>query len=147
MQRIVIFSSLVLIFLFGVTRFSHAQSHDPIERNWFNEDKTAKIQIYKARDGKFHGKIVWLKVPDRNGKPKVDERNPDPNKRNQPILGLLILQGFEKDGANEYEDGTIYDPKSGKTYSCKITRHGNKLDVRGFVGISMIGKSTTFYSE
>lgn len=138
-------SVLVIIIAASVTTF--AQQRDPIERNWYNDDKTAKIHIFKGKDGKFNGKVVWLKVPDRNGKPKVDERNPDPAKRNNPILGMVILQGFTKDGENDYEDGTIYDPKSGKTYSCKITRKGNELDVRGYVGVSLFGKTTTFYSE
>jgi uncharacterized protein (DUF2147 family) len=55
------------------------------------------------------------------------------------------LKGFEKDGSNEYDDGTIYDPKNGKTYSCKMTLDGSTLDVRGFIGVSMIGRSTKWY--
>jgi uncharacterized protein (DUF2147 family) len=117
---------------------------DPIEKLWYSEDKTAKIHIYKGRDGKFYGKIAWLKVPDRNGKPKIDEKNPDPKKRNQPILGLTILKGFTKGDDNEYEDGTIYDPKNGKSYSCKITRNNDILDVRGYVGISLIGRTSSW---
>jgi hypothetical protein len=50
-----------------------AQS-DKIEGVWLNEEKDAKIQIYKARDGKFYGKIVWLKDPTENGKPKTDKK-------------------------------------------------------------------------
>ncbi len=59
-------------------------------------------------------------------------------------MGLLLLKSFNKDGATVYEDGTIYDPKNGKTYSCKITHKGDQLDVRGYVGISMIGRTTTW---
>ena len=132
----------LLLLLLAVGRTAFAQ--DPIEKYWFDGEKNAKIHIYKARDGKFYGKIAWLRVPDRNGKPKVDERNPDPKKRTQPIMGLVILRGFEKDEDGQYEDGTIYDPKSGKTYSAKMTLKGNKLDVRGYVGISMIGRTTTW---
>jgi uncharacterized protein (DUF2147 family) len=138
------FVTLFILLLLGISRTALAQ-HDPIERNWFSDDKTAKIHIYRGKDGKFYGKIAWLKVPDRNGKPKVDERNPDENKRNQPILGLTILKGFEKEKDGVYEEGTIYDPKSGKTYSAKLTLKGDHLDVRGYVGISMIGKTTTWY--
>lgn len=133
----------ILSLLLGSSMFAMDQA-DPIERHWLNEEGTAKIQIYKARDGKFYGKIVWLKVPDRNGGPKVDEKNPDPKKRNQPILGLLILKAFVKDGDKGYSDGTIYDPKNGKTYSCKMTREGNVLEVRGYVGISLLGRTTTW---
>jgi uncharacterized protein (DUF2147 family) len=114
---------------------------DAIERIWYNQEKTAKIQIYKAKDNKFYGKIVWLKEPNENGKPKVDDDNPDPKKRNQPLMGLMVLKGFIKDGSKTYEDGSIYDPKNGKTYSCKITHNGNSLDVRGYMGISLIGRT------
>ncbi len=57
-------------------------------------------------------------------------------------MGLQLLKGFKKDGDTEYEDGTIYDPKNGKTYSCKINRKGETLEVRGYVGISLIGRTT-----
>jgi uncharacterized protein (DUF2147 family) len=138
---------LFLFLIIGPGESVIAQAHDPIERAWYTEDKTAKILIYRSKEGTFDGKVVWLKVPNRNGKPKIDELNPDPHKKGQPILGLVILEGFKKDGKDEYKGGTIYDPKSGKTYSCKMERDGNKLDVRGYIGISMFGKSTTFYSE
>jgi uncharacterized protein (DUF2147 family) len=115
-----------------------------VERVWYNEEKTAKIDVYKAQDGKFYGKIIWLKEPMRDGKPKVDIRNPDAAKRNNPIIGLMILRGFKKEGKNEYHDGTIYDPKNGKTYSCKMSHKGDRLDVRGYYGISLIGRSTTW---
>jgi uncharacterized protein (DUF2147 family) len=120
-----------------------ALAQDQLEGNWFSDSGNAKINIYKGKDSRFYGKIVWLKEPLRNGKPKVDEKNPESSRRNQPILGLEILRGFEKDG-NEYEDGTVYDPKSGKTYSGKIKLKGNKLDMRGYIGISLIGRTTTW---
>lgn len=135
---------LILFSLTGVSYASFGQN-DPIEGFWFNEEQTAKVQIFKARDNQFYGKVVWLKKPTVDGKQKVDARNPDPNKRSTPIIGLTILKGFEKDGSNEYEDGTIYDPKNGKTYSCKMTLNGKKLDVRGYVGVSMIGRTTTWH--
>jgi uncharacterized protein (DUF2147 family) len=133
-------------FLLGIQAISFAQAHkDPLERNlWYNEEKNAKIQIYLATDGKFYGKVVWLKVPDRNGGPKLDPHNPDKARRNDPLLGMVILKGFKKSGADGYEDGTIYDPKNGKTYSCKMTRKEDKLDVRGYIGFSLLGRTTTW---
>lgn len=119
-----------------------AQTRDAIERLWLNEEQTAKIQIYKATDGKYYGKIVWLKVPTIDGKPKVDNNNPDKKRRNDPLNGLVLLRGFKKTDANTYDDGTIYDPKNGKTYSCVITMKGTQLDVRGYVGISLLGRTT-----
>ncbi len=137
------FRLLFTLFCTCFASVAFAQS-DPLEGGWYNEDKTAKVHIYKSRDNKFYGKVEWLKVPNRDGKPKVDARNPDESKRSQPIVGLVILKGFKKTDDNLYENGTIYDPKNGKTYSCKITREGNKLDVRGYIGVSMLGRSTTW---
>ena len=119
-----------------------AQSPDPIVHLWYNSEGTAKIEVFKAEDGKYYGKIVWLKVPMIDGKPKVDGNNPNKSRRNDPINGLMILKGFKKHGDHTYEDGTIYDPKNGKTYSCTINHHGNTLEVRGYVGISLFGRTT-----
>jgi uncharacterized protein (DUF2147 family) len=140
------FVSKVLLFSFvfiGLSVVVKAQT-DPIEKVWYNQEKTAKIQVYKAKDGRFYGKMVWLKDPLENGKPKVDKENPDAKKRNTPLIGLILLRGLEKDGDKEYDNGKIYDPKNGKTYSCKITHKGNSLDLRGFVGISLIGRTSTW---
>jgi uncharacterized protein (DUF2147 family) len=134
-------SVLLLVLLSTVSFVAIAQ--DAIERVWYNQEKTAKVQIFKATDGKFYGKIVWLKEPNNEeGKPKVDKNNPDKAKKSTPLMGLQLLKGFKKDGDTEYEDGTIYDPKNGKTYSCKINRKGETLEVRGYVGISLIGRTT-----
>ena len=139
--------SLSILFLlsvvFGFRTISFGQA-DPIEHLWYNEAKTGKIQIYKAKDGRFYGRIVWLNEPNRDGKPKLDMNNPDKALRNDPELGLLILKGFKKDGEYGYEDGTIYDPKNGKTYSCKMTRKGDALHVRGYIGFSLIGRTETW---
>lgn len=117
---------------------------DPIEGVWLNEEGTGQVRIYKAKNSKYYGKIHWLKEPVRDGKERVDENNPDKAKRNEPLMGLLLLKGFEKDGDDEYDDGTIYDPKNGKTYSCVMTLKGDQLNVRGYVGISLIGRTTTW---
>ena len=134
---------LFILFFCGSRAFVFAQT-DPIEREWYNQEKTGKIKIYKATDGKFYGKIVWLKIPDENGKPKVDKNNPDEKRRNDPRLGLVVLKGLKKDGDNVYDDGTVYDPENGKTYSCKITYKGDYLDVRGYIGFSLIGRTATW---
>ncbi|MBU1371700.1 MAG: DUF2147 domain-containing protein [Bacteroidetes bacterium] len=133
-----------LLFLMGLIFLSistFAQSADAVVGKWFNKDKEAQIQIYK-KGNEFNGKIVWLKNPNNeDGKAKTDVKNPEDNLKTRPIWGLEILKGFKyNDGA--WDDGTIYDPKSGKTYSCKLTLNGNdKLNVRGYIGIAIIGRT------
>ena len=120
---------------------------DPIERTWFNQEKTSKIQIYKATDGKFYGKIVWLAKPlNDKGINKVDKNNPENSLRNQPLNGLLILRGFNRtEELNVYDNGKIYDPNNGKTYCAKITLTNNSLKLRGNIcGFSFLGRSSVF---
>jgi uncharacterized protein (DUF2147 family) len=114
---------------------------------WLNEDKDAHIEIYKDGD-KFFGKIVWLKTPidSLTGKPKLDTKNIDESLRSRPVMGMLLLKDFVFDGDDEWEDGEIYDPKSGKTYSCymEFPDEDNKdnLKIRGYIGISLLGRTT-----
>jgi len=114
---------------------------DDIVGVWLTGGKEpAKIQIYKSGP-KYYGKIAWLKNPTENGKPKVDSKNPDKSKQSQPVMGLTILKDFSFD-TDEWNDGTIYDPESGKTYSCHMTlKDKNTLKVRGYIGISLLGRT------
>ena len=123
-----------------------AQTHkaDDILGIWFNEEKDAKVEIYQD-NGKYYGKVVWLEEPNEpdTGLPKLDDENDDPELQKRPIMGLLLMIDFEFDGDDEWEDGEIYDPKSGNTYSCYMKFDSeNVLKVRGFIGISWIGRTT-----
>ncbi|CAN2533712.1 hypothetical+protein [Methylocapsa aurea] len=62
--------------------------------------------------------------------------------KNAPVIGLVILSGLEKDGA-EYTGGQILDPDNGKIYSSmiRLTDGGKKLEVRGYIGVSLLGRS------
>lgn len=129
----------VIIFL-GIHFSLFSQSSDSIVGKWYNTEKDAQVEIYKE-GSKFFGKIVWLQDPTENGKPKVDKNNGDKSKRDRYIIGMKFLNNFEHKGST-WENGTIYDPKNGKTYSCIIKKKDNKtLEVRGFVGISLIGRT------
>ena len=113
---------------------------------------------------------LWKNIDDASGKPRAliriaesngtlqgkiekvfpgpsEDRNPKCEKcegalKNVPVIGLVILSGLKKDGA-EYTGGKILDPDNGKVYSSKIqlTDGGKKLNVRGYVGVSMLGRS------
>lgn len=117
---------------------------DLVLGTWLTASEKAKVQIYKVGN-KYNGKIVWLKNPnDENGKPKVDKHNPESSQRSTPLLGLNLLKNFVfKD--REWTDGTIYDPENGKTYSCTIKYRNGKLDLRGYIGISLIGRTQTWF--
>jgi uncharacterized protein (DUF2147 family) len=135
---------LVIFLLFFVARSVAQTKADDIVGVWLTGGKEpAKIQIYRSGD-KYYGKIVWLKYPEANGMARLDSKNPDKSKQKQQIIGLVILQHFRFDD-NEWNDGKIYDPESGKTYSCHLTLKGNKtLKVRGYVGVSLLGRTETW---
>ncbi len=118
---------------------------DSIVGDWYTDKKESVVRIEK-RNGKYYGKLVWIQEPnDEKGQPKVDSHNPDAKLRNQTILGLTIIRDLEYDEDNEWEDGSIYDPRSGKTYSCEAELDGlNTLELRGYLGISLIGKTTVW---
>jgi uncharacterized protein (DUF2147 family) len=107
----------------------------------------SQVQIYKDANGKYYGKIVWLKEPNKDGKPKVDDKNPDAKLQNRPIIGLVMLKGFKYDESeNEWSDGSIYNPTSGKTYNSYINfESATKVKVRGFIGASWMGLGKTVY--
>ncbi|GGI23417.1 DUF2147 domain-containing protein [Pedobacter mendelii] len=134
----------LLMLLFVAISFSAiAQSKDAVVGKWLNPSGEGQIEIYKKGD-KYYGKLAWLKEPNSNGKPKTDAKNPKASLQNRPLLNLEILKDFIfEDG--KWTDGTIYDPKSGKTYSCNISLKGNDvMNVRGYIGISLLGRSETF---
>ena len=60
------------------------------------------------------------------------------------FIGLEILRNFKFDNDDEWEGGKIYDPESGKTYSCNMSLTGNELKVRGYVGVSLLGRTETW---
>lgn len=135
---------IIAIFLFGLFGFltTYSQKADAILGEWYSENNESLIEIYKTGN-KFFGKIIWLKEPLRDGKPKIDDKNPDVKLRERPIIGLVILRDFVFDGKEEWADGKIYDPKSGKTYSCYMElENKDKLKIRGYIGISLIGRTT-----
>ena len=112
---------------------------DTILGEWISENKDGKIVIFKQAD-RYYGKITWGKTPGRK-----DTNNPDSRLRNRELVGSVILKEFVYKGGS-WENGTIYDPNSGKTYDCilKVKDNNQKLDIRGFVGMAMFGRTSTW---
>lgn len=111
------------------------------------DDKTGKAKSVvhiTEENGELSGQVV--KLLDRDGK------DPDPvcddcpgERKGEPIKGMTILWGLTQDG-EEWTDGTILDPSSGDTYDAKleVTEGGEKLDVRGYLGLSFLGRTQTW---
>jgi uncharacterized protein (DUF2147 family) len=141
-KRIVSLTVMFMLLLFTAVAQNNA---DDIVGVWMTAGKEpAKVQVYKSGE-KYYGVITWLQNPVKDGKARVDANNPDKNKRNNPIIGLIILKGFKFDGDDEWKGGDIYDPQNGKTYNCYLyLKDKNTLKLRGYIGISLFGRTETW---
>jgi len=132
--------------LLTMVQFAQSQDKnnpDDVLGVWLTGSKTGKVEIYK-NGNTYQGKIVWLSEPvnPKTGKPKTDINHPDEKLHTRPILGLINIWGFIYEGDGTWENGHVYDPKNGKEYKCVITmKDKNTLNVRGFIGITLIGRN------
>lgn len=133
---------LIILFSFFATIHLSAQSPLGIWKNVDDEDGQDKshIEIYE-KDGKLYGKVVKL-LPAATlthcNACKGDHKG-------KSLIGLDILWSLKKN-KKVWDNGEILDPKSGKIYDCKIELDGNdKLKVRGFIGVSMFGRTQIWY--
>ena len=146
MKKLLLFLGLMIM---GSTLlFSQA---DKVIGFCLTEKGPSQVEIYKAEDGKYYGRISWLEELMEDGKPKMDKEKPDDALKTRPILGLNLLEGFEYNQKDkEWEDGSIYDPDNGKTYDCFMwfEDDANVLNIKGFVmGMRFLGRSTTWKRE
>jgi len=96
-----------------------------------NEPKSI-VQIYE-KDGKYFGQIKELfRKPGEDPDPVCDKCPDDDPRKDQPTKGMIIIKDLVQAG-DEYEDGTILDPKIGKIYTCKLWIEDGKLMVRGYI--------------
>lgn len=99
------------------------------------------VQIY-PKDGHWVGTVVGSK----SGKARYDENNPDSDLKGRRLLDVTLIRDLRFDGGNQWEDGQIYDPDNGKTYNAEATLTApDTLDVRGYIGISLIGRSQEWH--
>jgi uncharacterized protein (DUF2147 family) len=120
-------------------------SADPgaVEGRWLTQDGDGWIQVSLVGDS-LEGRIAGA-PPGRESEREIDDLNPDPALRGRPLDGLTIMSGFEYDGDGKWTNGKIYDPNSGKTYKCTATLvNAETLKIRGFVGVSLFGRSETW---
>lgn len=138
MKRIIL-GSILTLFTISLT---YGQS---IVGKWKTiDDESGKaksiVEIYK-KGNQYYGKIVELLI-----KPESDTcvKCKD-DRKGKSLIGLEIIRNMKPDD-DEYEGGTIVDPKSGKVYKCLIKPNGSdKLDVRGYIGFSLIGRTQTWH--
>ena len=120
------------------------------------------VGLWKTVDDKTNKPRSLVRIVEENGEYKGivekglrEDDNPervcekcDAPRKNQKIQGMIFMWGLKKDG-NEFKGGEILDPENGKIYRCKmkLVDGGKKLDVRGFIGIALIGRTQTWWRE
>lgn len=121
------------------------------------------VGTWRSIDDKTKKERSIIRITDHNGELQgvvekiFDEPGDDPahlceeckgERKDKPVLGMTILWGLKKDG-DAWTGGEILDPKNGKIYRCKMTlsADGKSLDVRGFIGISLIGRTQTWLRQ
>lgn len=111
------------------------------------DDKTNQpksvVEIYETQDGSLAGKVVQVLQSDKGPHPVCS--NCEGDRKDKPIEGMVMLWDVARTG-NEWKGGKILDPATGKVYSVKMSMadNGQKLEVRGFMGFSLLGKTQTW---
>ncbi len=152
MNRIVIslLAGLLLCFAAVVPATARTVEADDVVGKWmtFRDGRhRSTIEIYRTEKNTYEGRIIW---GEQEG--LQDIKNPDPARRSQILVGQVIMRGFIYDGENKWKSGRIYDPDSGHEYSSSIQleddgRDRNTLRLRGFIGISLFGRTEKWKRE
>jgi uncharacterized protein (DUF2147 family) len=111
-----------------------------------DKTKTERSQVRISESGGvLTGRIEKLLAPDAKPDAKCDKCEDD--RKDQPMVGLEIIRGVKKaDADNTWDGGTILDPAEGKVYKVRMqtAEGGKKLEVRGYVGMPMLGRTQTW---
>jgi uncharacterized protein (DUF2147 family) len=132
----------LMVLVFAQTQ---ADERSRVEGVWLNEDGDGWIEL-SIVDGELTGSIAGSpQDPENRDPPRLDEKNPDSALRSRPLLGLTILTGFRYASDGRWVGGQVYDPNSGNTYRGTITvLDDDTLGLRGYVGISLFGRTETW---
>jgi uncharacterized protein (DUF2147 family) len=125
---------LALAFAGGL---AFAQTAEDAFGTWLNPDDKSNVELYRCGEG------LCAKITKVSDGQKTDDKNPDAAKRNRPVVGLVIMEGAKKSGANTWS-GTLYNRADGKSYSGTVTvKAKNSLDLSGCVAL-VVCRTTTW---
>lgn len=111
---------------------------------WLTEKKGVIVDVYSCGDA-LCGRTVWLKkMKFKDGRDRLDRKNPDAALRSRHWCGIEVIKDVKPVSATEWEGGDIYDPKTGETFSFDMEQKGDRMKVRGYLGVKMLGKSETW---
>jgi len=146
MKRIT--SLLLILASFSSFLMAQTSAGDKIVGVYLTAKKTSQVRIFQATDNKYYGKLAWMK----NDKERKDTLNPDSKLKTQKLFGMLLLNGLEYNAkSKQWENGTVYDPDNGKTYSCYLwfdEKDPSILHLKGYIlGMRFIGRESDWIKE
>jgi uncharacterized protein (DUF2147 family) len=137
------FLSVTCVSFLMMTAAAQAQGVKAPTGLWLTQNERSVIELYKCPGDKplLCGKIAWI----IDGGMQFDEKNPDASKHKRPLCGLTILTGLGLEGPGLWTGGKVYKADEGDMYDAKMTvLDENTVEMRGFAGISMFGKTQTW---
>ncbi|WP_045728305.1 MULTISPECIES: DUF2147 domain-containing protein [unclassified Xanthomonas] len=147
-----IFKTLILTLVLSIAlSVAHAADTSPVGRWQTIDDTTGKpksiVQITQTADGTLSGKVSEILQSDRGPNPMCNACEGE--RKDQPIKGMTILWGLKPDGTAVWDGGSILDPVKGKIYKAKITlsKDGKQLQMRGYIGIEVLGRTQTWIRQ
>jgi uncharacterized protein (DUF2147 family) len=144
------FSSIFAVLAITSASLAAAADDSPVGTWKTIDDKTGHakslVQISEAGD-ELQAKVLRVIESDRGPHPLCVACEGD--RKGKPIEGMTIMWGVKKQAGSSWDGGSILDPQNGKTYSVKLTLAdgGKKLDVRGYMGVSLLGRTQTWQRE
>lgn len=110
---------------------------------WMTDDGEGAVEFGPCGANARCGRIVWMKKPlGDDGKPQLDVNNPNAAARDKPVCGAQIFRNLQPQADGSWDNGTVYDPEEGKTYSVAVTvKADGKLEVTGYLGTKMLGET------
>ena len=112
---------------------------------WIDHTNQGAVEFYLCGE-RLCGRIAWIKEPfDAKGRPMTDSQNSDRAKRNRPMCGLQLVGDLARTANNAFENGWIYNPDDGDTYSVEVRLASpNVLLVHGYLGMKILGETFTW---
>jgi len=136
MRKIAIVATLLLA-VWAASGVALAQTAEDAFGVWLNPENQSNVEFYRCGEG------LCAKITKVSDAQKTDDKNPDAAKRNRPIVGLVIMEGAKRSGANTWS-GTLYNRADGKSYSGTVTvKAKNTLDLSGCVAL-VVCRTTTW---
>ena len=149
MKRLLIYPLFGMMLSISLNSIAIAQSVDPVIGTWKTiDDKTnqpASLIKIEEVNGTLEGTIIKT-FPRPNETPLTNCNLCKDELKDKPIIGLKIMSGLKQEKPGFWSGGKILDPKEGEYYKVKVsTEDGKKMDVRGYIGVPMLGRTQVWY--